>query len=120
MRWLAYFILAYVLLGLQVGLGDFVAWHGARPNLILIGALFVALQAPRDTALMACFLLGLMQDLFTQQPPGLYAVSYGLLAMLLGGTQQSLYKDHPLAHLLLALVGGAITAAVLAAHGYLR
>src|SRR5690349_6692345 len=113
MRWLPYFILAYVTLGLQIGLGEYLSWHGARPNLVLVAVLFVALHAPRDAALLGCFSLGLLQDLLSQHPPGLYALSYGLVAMLAVGLQHVVDRDHPLTHAGLALAGGLITAVVL-------
>lgn len=120
MRWLPYFILAYVTLGLQVGLGDYVSWHGARPNLVLVAVLFVALHAPKDAALLGCFSLGLFQDLLGQHPPGLYALSYGLVAMLVVELHHVVDRDHPLTHAALALAGGLMTAVVLALHLWLR
>jgi len=120
MRWLAYFILAYVAVAVQIGLGPFLRYKGAQPNLVLLAALFVALNAPRDAALLGCFCLGVLQDLLTQQPPGLFALSYGLTAMLAVGVHQAVYREHPLTHFSLALIGGLITAAVLLIHGWVH
>ena len=120
MRWLPFFILAYVVLGLQVGLGDFVSWRGAQPNLVLIVAVFVAVNAPRDAGLLAAFLLGLFQDLVSAQPPGLYALSYGLAALVVVGSRQLAYSGHPLTHFALALGGGLVTAVVVYVHGLIR
>ena len=41
MRWLTYFILAYVIVGLQIGLGDYVRYQGAAPNLVLLAVIFI-------------------------------------------------------------------------------
>src|SRR3954454_9286588 len=120
MRWLPYFILAYLTLGVQIGLGDFIAWHGARPNLVLIAVVFVALHAPRDAALLGCFSLGLLQDLLSQQPPGLYALSYGCVALLVSGAHHYVGRDNPVVHVVLALIGGLFTAVVLSLHAWLR
>src|SRR3954469_12466140 len=120
MRWFPYFILAYLTLGVQIGLGDFVSWHGARPNLVLVAVLFVALNAPRDAALIGCFSLGLLQDLLSQQPPGLYALSYGCVAMLVSEAQNHVGRDNPVVHVVLALVGGLITAVILTVHALVR
>ena len=120
MRWFPYFILAYVVLGIQIGLGDFLSWQGARPNLVLAAVLFVALNAPRDAALLGCFSLGLFQDLLSQQPPGLYALSYGLVGMLGVAAQQSFNRDHPVLHGILALAAGLVVASVLAVHAIVR
>jgi hypothetical protein len=61
-----------------------------------------------------------MQDLVTQQPPGLFAFSYGLVALFVVATQTVVYKGHPLTHFTLALFGGLITAAVLLTHALVR
>ena len=57
----------------------------APPNLVLLAALFVALNAPRKSALLGCFAMGLMQDLLTQQTLGLYALSYGMVGVMVIG-----------------------------------
>jgi rod shape-determining protein MreD len=120
MRWFAYIILAYFALALQIGLAPYIAYHGAAPNLVLLAAVFIAVHAPRDAALMACFALGFLQDMVTLQQPGLFALSYGLVALFVVSTQQVVYKEHPLTHFSLALAAGLITAVVLLAHGWIR
>ena len=120
MRWLPYLILAYVTLGVQIGLGTYVSWHGASPNLVLIVALFVALNAPRGAALLGCFSLGLLQDLLSTTPPGLYALSFGLVALVVVSANHVISREHSLTHLGLGLFGGLVTAAVLSLHLILR
>jgi rod shape-determining protein MreD len=120
MRWPSYIILAYLVVGLQIGLAPYVGYKGAAPNLVLLAAVFIAVNAPRDAALLGCFILGFLQDLVTQQQPGLFAFSYGLVALLVVNTQQVVYKDHPLTHFSLALAAGLVTAAIILAHGWLR
>ncbi len=108
MRWLSWFILAYVAIGLQVGLGGFLRWGGAAPNLGLIAVIFIAIHAPRDSALLGCFLMGLMQDLLAQHPLGLYALGYGLTAMVAQSAAQVVYRNHALTHFFMALFGGIV------------
>ncbi len=120
MRGLPYFILAYVALGAQVGLGTYMRVGGAPPNIVLLAVLFIALNAPKEVALLGCFGLGIMQDLLTQQTLGLYALSYGIVGMFVISTQQLVYRDHPLTHLAVGLGGSVICAIVLAVHGVLR
>ena len=120
MRLVPYFILAYLTLGLQLGLGHFVNFGGAAPNLVLLAVIFIAANAPRDTALPSAFCLGLMQDFLGLGPPGLYAVAYGLVAMVVLRTQHSVYRNHPLTYFSLALVGGLIVACVVTVHGWAR
>ena len=120
MRWLTYFILAYVTLGLQVGAGPFMRYQGAAPNLVLLAVIFITLNAPRDAALLGAVCLGLLQDFLTQQPPGLFAFSYGLVGMFIVSTHDVVYREHFLTHISLALVGGFLTMGVLLVHGWLH
>jgi rod shape-determining protein MreD len=120
MRWLVYFIFAYLALGLQIGLSPYVRFHGAEPNFALLAVIFIAVNAPRDAALLGSFGIGLIQDFLSAQPPGLYALSYGIVAMLVTGAASAVYRQHPLAHFLLTLVGGLITMFVLCLHGWIH
>ena len=87
MRWPIYFILAYFAVALQIGIGSHFTVWGARPNLVMIAVVFIAMHAPRDAALLGCFALGIMQDLTTADPSrlGLYGLAYGLFALMIGG-----------------------------------
>lgn len=120
MRWLTYFILAYVALGLQVGLGNYVAYRGVKPDFVLMAVIFIAINAPRDAALLGCFGMGLMQDLLTHHPPGLFALAYGLVGLMAAGIQQVVYREHPLTHFAVALAGGVVVAAVVLLNGWLH
>jgi rod shape-determining protein MreD len=119
-RWLTFFILAYVAVALQSGLGGFVQINGASPDLVLIAVVFICLNAPRDAALLGCFVLGLIHDLLTLQPPGTYALAYGLFALLAVKAREELPRNHPLSQATLALIGGLITAFILSARGWVR
>jgi rod shape-determining protein MreD len=120
MRPLSYFILAYITLGLQAGIARAIQWHSAGPNFVLLIVIFIALNAPRDTALLACFGLGAMQDLTSGGTMGLYALCYGIVALFIVAIQQAVYRRHPVTHLMLAIVTGFIVALILAFHGWLR
>jgi rod shape-determining protein MreD len=119
MRWLPVFVLAYIAIGIQVGISGEVRIHGAGPNLGLIVAVFVALSAPRDAALLACVLIGAMQDLATSQAPGLYALSYGLMAWFIVSLQNVVYREHPGTHAALVLVAGIANGLIIWIHGRL-
>jgi rod shape-determining protein MreD len=120
MRWLPFFILAYLVLGLQVGLRDFLAIQRATPNFVLIVVVFVTANATREAGLMAAFLLGLLQDVLGTEPLGLYALCYGLSGVLVTSARKVAYSDHPLTHLSLTLLAGLMTATVLTVHAWLR
>jgi rod shape-determining protein MreD len=119
MRWLPYLILAYLFLGLQVGLNGFVEVRGATPNFVLLLVVFLGLNGAREPVLMGGFLLGLMQDLFTQQPLGTWAVAYSLVGASVWSTQEIVYPKHPLTHFCLTLLGGILAGVVLTVHGWL-
>ena len=120
MRWFPYIFLGYVALGLQIGLKDALSFHDGPPNFVLLAVVFMCLSLPRKPALLGPFFLGLTQDCLSQHPAGLYALSYGLTALLIRGTHQVIFGQHPLAHVALTLLGGIITAAVMSVHSLIH
>lgn len=120
MRWLSILILAYLAIGLQSGLEGIARLGGGGPNLGLLVAVFIAVNAPRDAALLGCFVVGFMQDLVSQQPLGLFAVSYGLVGWVVNTLGRAVYRAHPLTHVALALLGSAVTVAMILLAGWLH
>jgi rod shape-determining protein MreD len=120
MRWSSFAILAYVTLGLQTGLSAALHVGGAGPDFVLISVVFICLNAPRDTALLAAFLLGALQDLTSQGTMGLYSFTYGLVGMMVVSARQTVYRDNALTHFSLVLGAGILTAIVLALHDRIR
>ncbi|HEX4125045.1 MAG TPA: rod shape-determining protein MreD [Tepidisphaeraceae bacterium] len=120
MRWFVYFILAYLAMGLQIGLAPYITFRGAAPNFGLLAMIFIAANAPRDAALLGCFAIGLLQDLLSQQQPGLFAFSYGLIAWLITGAQQPLVRHSLTAQTLLTFAGGILTTIVLLLQSWLH
>jgi rod shape-determining protein MreD len=112
MRTLSFFMLAYLVTAIQLGVNGFVNWGGAAPNLTLPVVIFFVINARREEALIAALLLGLCQDLFAQQPMGLYTLAYGLVGLFVVGAQPAVYRDHPLTHFFITLVAALVTAAV--------
>ena len=121
MRWPLYFILAYLAVALQIGLGGHLRVAGASPNLIMIAVVFIAIHAPRDAALLGCFALGILQDLTTADPSrlGLYGLAYGFFALMIGGYGTPAVRGHPIMHIMLTLVCGLVTALLVLLHGWL-
>jgi rod shape-determining protein MreD len=120
MRWASYFILAYLVLGVQLGMAAHVQYRGAGPNLALLVVVFISLNAPIDEAFLGSFLLGALQDLVTLEPMGLYAFSYGLVALLVGRVAQVAHREHPLTQFFMTLAGGIITGFLLWIHAWIH
>ena len=120
MRWLTCFILAYVALGIQMGMGEFVRVRGATPSLVILAVIFIAMNARRESALLACFVIGTLQDMTTLAPLGLYALSYSLVGMFVVSTQEIVASEHPVTHFSLAFTGSLLMGAVLFIHGRIR
>jgi len=119
MRWLSYFILAYIALGVQIALVGFFEVRDSAPNLVLLVVIFLAVNGGREPVLLGSFILGVMQDLFTLHPLGTWAVTYTLVAMFVLSTQEIVYREHPLTHFSLALTGGILCGMVLTIHGWI-
>ena len=68
MRWTVFFILAYLLIGLQTSLAPLLRIDFVAPNLLMILAVYIALHTSGTTASYACLLLGLAVDLTTPYP----------------------------------------------------
>jgi rod shape-determining protein MreD len=119
MHLLPYILLGYLAVGVQVGLNGFVHLGRTSPNVVLVVVVFIALFVTREPARVACFVLGLMQDLLTQQTLGLYAISYGFVGVVIGNSQAMLFKERPLAHAAATLVGSLMTWLVLLIHGWI-
>ena len=94
---------------LQVGAGAVPALAGAHAEPRAAGGdLHRDQRAARRGAARVLLRSGVMQDLLTQTPLGLYALSYGLVGMFVVSTQEVVYREHPLTHFSLALVGGLL------------
>jgi rod shape-determining protein MreD len=118
MRWLSYFILAYLALGVQLALSGYIEIGGAGPNFVLLVVILLAVNGAREQALLGSFFLGLMQDLLTLHPMGTWAVAYALVAMFVLSTQEVVYREHPLTHFFLALLAGILCGVVLTFHAW--
>ena len=120
MRWISYFILSYLALGIQLGLGSFASYRGVAPDLLLLVVVFISLNASRDEAMLGSFLLGAMQDLITLQPMGLFAFSYGLVSIFVSISAESVRRTHPLTQIAMTFLGGSLMGMLLIVHDYFR
>lgn len=106
-------LLAYVVLGLQSGIAPFIDVRSATPNLLLPVVIFIALYASREPALIGIYVLGLMQDMLSQDPLGVYPLVYAVVAYAARMTRPVIHREHWLTHLILGLVGGALHGGIL-------
>ena len=120
MRWLVYFVLAYLMFGIQLGMGSYASFRGVSPNFMLLVVIFISLNAQPQQAMLGSFLLGAVQDLITLQPLGLFALSYGLVSMLVCWTSESVGRSHPFTHLSFTFVGATLMGMILIVHDYFR
>ena len=120
MRWPAYFALVYVTVGVQLGAGAFVTVRGVGPDLVLLAVVFVALHARPAEAAFGGLVAGLMQDLVTAQPLGLFAFAYGATAVAVSRMAGEVRRGHPLTHVAFALLGGAITGGLMVVHDWVH
>lgn len=120
MRWSVFFIFAYVALGLQTGLARAIEWNSAVPDFVLIAVIFILLNAPRDTALLAAFILGGLHDMTSQGVLGLWALCYALSAAMVFPIAKGLHRRHPAAQFALVLAAGIVTAIIISLHTWIR
>ena len=113
-------LLAYLALGLQLGLGAHLRLAGAEPNLVLLAAVLLAVGLPRSAAPLACLGLGLLHDLVAGGVPGVYGLSYGLVGWAGAQGDEQRRGTGIASLLLLTLVGGVVVAAVQFTAGTFR
>ncbi len=113
MRFVPTILLAYLVLGIESGIAPFIGIKSATPNLLLPVVIFIALYAPRDAALLGTYVIGLMQDMLSQEPLGVHALVYGAVTFAVRLTQPTIHREHPMTHILLAVVGGGLQGVVL-------
>src|SRR6185437_17015313 len=117
MRWPACLFLAYLFVGIQIGGAEYLRIGAARPDLVLLAVIFIAIHAPRDAALLGAFTIGIIQDLVSLNPLGVFALAYAMVGMFVVSTQELVYKAHPVTHFTLGLAGGLLCGMVVAIHG---
>jgi rod shape-determining protein MreD len=101
MRWLTFLICAVVVLTLEVTLAPLLQWHGARPQWLLMLAVFFALNGRSVDVLIGAWILGLLYELHTlPEYLGLFSLGFSLVALVVYGMREFLFREHPLTHFL--------------------
>ena len=124
MRWSVFIIAAFVLLVLETGLSGLLAIPVAddvSPSFLLALVVFVALSAPRRTAMWAAMVLGLLVDLNSRLPLGSGCLGYLAAAMVAFELRGLVFRDSPPAIALMVFVAGLVahlvTVALLTSRG---
>ena len=124
MRWSLFIIAAFVLLVLETGLRGLLVLPGdypASPSFLLALVVFVALSAPRRTAMWAAMVLGLLVDLNSDLPLGSACLGYLAAALVAFELRGLVFRDSPPAIALMVFVAGIlahlVTVALLTLRG---
>lgn len=104
MRWLVFGFLAILTICVQTTLAPALAVWGVRADFVFILLLHYALHAPQREGFVAGWLLGLLVDLTTVGPLGVYAFVYSLVALGIGTVGELTFRRHPLTHFTLTLL----------------
>jgi rod shape-determining protein MreD len=106
MRWIAFIILACLLIVLQTTVAPFIAVHSIRPDLMVLAAVYYALMARRRDALLACWCLGFAVDLnglplSAHSTVGVSALAYGLAGLLVVRLRELTFPEHVLTYVVI-------------------
>jgi rod shape-determining protein MreD len=81
-----------VALTLQLGMASSITFFGVQGDLLLLVAISAGIAAGPDRGAAIGFAAGVSYDLLLQTPFGLSALSYALVAYLVGGLQDSVLR----------------------------
>jgi hypothetical protein len=127
MNWGIFAIVAWLLLGVELGLRSAlqIGHTPMAPSFLLPLAVWIALWAPQATASTACLIVGLLLDLTSPLPlvdsgvevvaVGPYALGCLLMAQAIIAARGLMIKKNPLTLMVLTVVGGMVAHAVVAA-----
>jgi rod shape-determining protein MreD len=104
MRWLTFFVLGIVAVSFQTTAAVRLTLGGVRADFVFILLVHYALHGRDSSGAVAGWILGLMMGLTSLEPPGLVALVYGLMAVLICSLRDLVFTRHPLTHLMLTAV----------------
>ncbi len=107
MRWLGFAICAVVVLVLQTTLAHRLDIRGARPDWMLVLAVFFVLHARSMDALIGAWLLGAAMDVMTIENFGLLSGCYAVAVLAIYGVRDHVFRDNPLTHFALTFLSAA-------------
>jgi len=115
MHWIYFAILLYVTAVLQTTLVPVVAIHDVRPDLMVLVAVFYALNAKTYDGLLMCWIVGLVIDLTSlgyenQANVGLHAFSLGLIGWGIVRLRSLMLRDSVATQVMVTFLATALLA----------
>jgi rod shape-determining protein MreD len=110
MRVLTFAVIAYLLTVAQATLlpmADFLGL-GIRPDLLLLLAMFYAMYGRNEDVIIGGWALGLLADLTGLGRIGVFAFSFGLVALSVFKLRNSFNRENPFVHLALGLLAATL------------
>lgn len=102
--WLGFAVLAVVGVCLQTAFVPHVEIFSARPDVMLLLAVFYALHARGYDGLIAAWLCGLLVGLCSLAGLGLFCCLYGVVVLPVYAARAAVFRDHLATHLVFTLV----------------
>ncbi len=118
MRWVIFAIFVGFVVTLQTAFAPRFELLGARPDWLIITVVFIALHAPQRDAVIGAWLIGACADLMTIERFGLIALGYLLVAVVVAGIRETLFRHRWTTHLIVTIIAGVLVRA--AWMGYRR
>lgn len=110
MHWVVFSVVVYLFTVAQTALAPFLDVNAVRPQLMVILAVYLALSARVQDALLACWIIGFVMDLTSHSyvshgNVGLHALLMGTLAMMIVKTRDWTHRDNVVSHLVFTFAG---------------
>ncbi|MEW6356708.1 MAG: rod shape-determining protein MreD [Planctomycetota bacterium] len=112
MRWVRFLIFVVAVCMIDTAIMPAISITGMRPDIALIFVVFIALNTAPLIAVPAGWLMGLAMDVYSVGPMGVNALILSLCAGFVSGAKDFVYKEHPLAQLLLVFIAAVFSNAV--------
>ncbi len=111
MHWLIFSIISIFAVVLQTQFVKLAALGPQliMPDLLILTATVLAYRSSTDHVYIACWILGLLKDATCDSPLGVYAVSFGLTAIIIVRIREFFYSDHFLTIMALTFISAFAT-----------
>jgi len=105
---------------LQASVADPISIAGAKPDLVFLSVVFIALYGPASSVLPLAWLLGSIEDVFSSGRFGVYGALYLVTAYFIVNSRDDLFTEHRLTQLLVVGLHALLVNLVLAAGTAIR